>query len=102
MRQGLPRGFKVDITPLSESAAVHAGTVARVALQVRLPEGFHVQSNQPRDPTLIPTVLCVDPPENVRAVEVVFPSSTDFQQKGSTQPLAVFEREFAIGVRLMI
>ena len=35
----------------------HAGQTVHVALQVSLPEGLHTQSNKPRDPTLIPTVL---------------------------------------------
>ena len=65
MRQGVPPGFSVKIDELVEGPAA-AGSTARVALRVSLPEGFHIQSNQPRDPTLIPTVLSVEPPPGVR------------------------------------
>ena len=67
-----------------------------------MPEGFHVQSNAPREPTFIPTTLAVAPVEHVTAVEVAFPPAQDFKQEGSAQPLAVFERNFVIGLELMV
>jgi thiol:disulfide interchange protein len=93
------RAQTANVEPLVESTGVHAGTAIRAALQVRLPERLHVQSNKPRDPSLIPTVLNIEPPAGVQVGEIVFPPSTDLEQVGQSQPLAVFEREFAIGVR---
>jgi thiol:disulfide interchange protein DsbD len=92
------RGPRAELTPLVESETRAGGTV-RAALQVRLPPQLHVQSNAPRDPSLIPTELTFSPPAGVRATEIVFPKATDFQQVGLPQPLAVFEHEFAIGVQ---
>jgi cytochrome c biogenesis protein CcdA len=93
-------GVRADLIPIVETDAAHAGTTVRAALQVRLPEGFHVNSNEPRDPALIPIRLSVDPPAGVTVTEVVYPNPIDLQQQGVNQPLSVFEREFAIGVRL--
>jgi thiol:disulfide interchange protein DsbD len=90
------------LTPLVEPRGVHAGELVRLALLVALPEGLHTQSNKPRDATLIPTVLTIDAPAGVTATEIVFPPSTDLKQIGQDQPLAVFEREFAIGVTLAL
>jgi cytochrome c biogenesis protein CcdA len=101
MSQGAPPGFRIDIQPVVEAPAA-AGSVARVALRISLPEGFHVQSNQPRDPALIATMLGVDPPEGVKPLEVVFPNAIDFTQQGTPEPLAVFAREFVIGARFQI
>ena len=95
------RGIKADLTPLVESAATPASSV-RAALQVKLPEQLHVQSNKPRDPSLIPTVLTIDAPAGVRVGEIVFPKPTDLAQVGQAEPLAVFEHAFAIGVRFDI
>jgi thiol:disulfide interchange protein len=93
---------KADLTPLVEND-VPPGSNVRAALQVRLPsKDLHVQSNKPRDPSLIPTVLTVTPPEGVRVAEIVFPKPTDLAQEGQTEPLAVFESEFAIGVRFEV
>jgi thiol:disulfide interchange protein len=91
-----------EVNPLLEVPGVHAGTTVRAALQVRLPAGFHVQSNKPRDPSLIPTVLTVDPPSGVSVLEIVYPAPTELKQAGVDQPLAVFEQDFAIGIQLAI
>jgi thiol:disulfide interchange protein len=96
------RGVKADVAPLLESDGARAGSDARAALQITLPDGFHVQSNKPRDPDLIPTELTVDAPAGVAVGEVVFPTPIDVTLVGSNQPLAVFERNFAIGVRLSV
>jgi cytochrome c biogenesis protein CcdA/DsbC/DsbD-like thiol-disulfide interchange protein len=87
------------LTPLVERDGVAPGNTARAALEVSLPEGLHVQSNQPRDPLLIATALSFSPPEGVTVREIVFPNAVDFKQAGVDQPLAVFERVFAIGVQ---
>ena len=91
---------KADVATVVEQETVRAGSSARLALQVSLPDGFHVQSNKPRDPSLIPTELRIDAPAGVSVEEIVFPPSTDLKQVGADQPLAVFERAFDIGVRL--
>ncbi|MGH9348576.1 MAG: thioredoxin family protein [Vicinamibacterales bacterium] len=95
------RGIKADLTPLVESDAP-SGTSVRAAMHVRLPEELHVQSNKPRDPSLIPTVLTIDAPAGVRVGEIVFPQPIDFEQVGQAEPLAVFGHEFLIGVRFDI
>jgi thiol:disulfide interchange protein len=95
------RGVKADLAPIAESDAVR-GASARIALQVTVPERFHLQSDKPRDPLLIPTVLTIDPPPGVRVAEVVYPQAADFTLAGQSEPLAVFEHAFAIGVRLDI
>ena len=91
-----------ELTPLVASDGVQPGAELRVAIRVRLAEGLHVNSNKPRDPSLIPIVLTVDAPQGLRVEELVFPQPTDLEQEGADEPLAVFEREFAIGVRLTV
>src|SRR6187200_814239 len=93
---------EATVTPFVESDGVRAGSPVRVALTVGLPEGLHVQSDKPRDPSLIPTVLTIDAPAGVKVTELVFPHPTDFAQEGQPQPLAVFEREFVVGAELEI
>ena len=96
------RGIQAELAPLVEAPGVHAGTTVKAAVVVRLPDGYHTQSNKPRDPSLIPTVLTVNPPEGVTVEEIVFPPAHDFIQAGQAEPLAVFEREFVIGVRFAL
>ena len=92
---------KADVVPLVEGPA-RAGSTARVALKVSVPEGLHTQSNKPRDPLLIPTTLKVDAPAGVGVEEIVWPPATDLKQVASDTPLAVFEREFVVGTTLSL
>lgn len=96
------RKIPVEIVPIAESDPVRAGSTVKAALQVTLPEGLHVQSNKPRDPSLIPTELELQPPAGIKGLEVVFPKAVDFPQEGLPEPLLVFERQFTIGVQFTI
>jgi thiol:disulfide interchange protein len=93
--------INAELTPLVESDA-SPGAPVRAALRVRIPERFHVQSDAPRDPALIPTVLTVDTPEGISVEELVFPQASEFEQIGQAQKLLVFEHEFTIGVQLNV
>ena len=96
--QGAPA--RAQVTTLLETEHAVPGTTVRAALQVHLPEGFHVNSNRPSDPSLIPVRLAFpDPqPAGVEVVELVFPKPTELKQRGATEALMVFERDFVIGV----
>ena len=98
-QSGRPRA---EVTPLVESTAARAGDTVRLSLQVRLPEDVHVQAHEPRDPSLIPTVLTVEAPPGTTVDEVIYPPATDLTQAGRREPLAVLGPEFAIGVRLSV
>ncbi|HVH26982.1 MAG TPA: cytochrome c biogenesis protein CcdA [Vicinamibacterales bacterium] len=95
-------GATASVTTFVERERVAPGSTVRAALQVTLPEGFHVQSNRPRDPSLIPTELTFAAPDGVTIEEIVFPSPVDLKQIGLDQPLAVFERVFTVGVQFDI
>jgi thiol:disulfide interchange protein DsbD len=81
---------------------VQPGGSARVAISVRLPEGFHMNSDQPRDPNLIPITVSMEAVPVVASAQVAFPEASDFKQEGEPIPLRVFEREFAIGVQFTV
>ncbi len=93
---------KAELTPVVEQPEIQPGRAVTVELRVELPEGIHVQSDEPRDPLLIPTVLTLTPPEGVTVEEIIYPPSTDFVQAGQTEPLAVFGHEFTVEVRLAL
>ncbi|MGE0705125.1 MAG: protein-disulfide reductase DsbD domain-containing protein, partial [Vicinamibacterales bacterium] len=96
------RPITPQVATFVNSTGAHGGSELKAALLVTLPEGLHVQSDQPRDPLLIPTALAFDPPPGVSVEEIVYPDSVDLTQAGVDQPLAVFEHEFVIGVRLAV
>ena len=96
------RPVEAEVTPLVGRDGVEAGSEIRTAIRVELPETMHVNANQPRDPSLIPVVLTVDPPEGVTVLELVYPEPYDLEQIGSPEPLLVYDYEFVIGVRLAV
>ena len=99
---GLAQPPTVLIDPVNETDAVHAGTTARVGLDIALDPGYHVNSDAPLDDLLIPTVLRLDPPEGFTLEGVAFPEAILLDQVGVDEPLAVFEEEFTIGAALRV
>jgi thioredoxin:protein disulfide reductase len=93
---------RAEVTPIAATDAAHAGSTVRLGLRVSLPQGLHTQSDAPRDPGLIATVLTVDAPEGVDVEAIAYPPAQDLEQEGASEPLAVFEHEFVIGVRATI
>jgi DsbC/DsbD-like thiol-disulfide interchange protein len=95
---------KAELTPTitTPAAAVQPGKVVQVALKVALPATVHVQSDKPRDPAFIPTVLTIDAPAGVTVGKIKYPAARDLKQEGSSTPLAVFGPEFTITVDLTL
>ena len=91
-----------ELTPTVEQQAIQPGQTVTLVLRVELPEKIHVQSDKPRDPFVIPTLLTFTLPEGVTVEEITYPESTDFLLEGWDEPLAVFEHEFTIAVRLAL
>ena len=92
----------VTIQSVGETSGVHPATTARVALEVTLDPGFHVNSNTPLDEFLIPTVLTLDPPEGFALEGIAFPDAILLEQEGAEDPLAVFEEQFLLGAQLHV
>lgn len=78
------------------------GAAVRLRLRIVLPSGLHVQSDKPRDPSLIPAKLSLTPPSGVSIVRTTYPTATDLAQPGGTEPLAVFSGTFTIDVDVAI
>ena len=93
---------RAELTPVVQQRAVHAGETVTGELRVRLPEGIHVQSDNPREDYLIPTVLSFALPEGITVEEVAYPPASDWFLQGQEEPLAVFETEFTITWRLAL
>jgi thiol:disulfide interchange protein len=91
---------RATVTPFVETVSVAGGGRTRLALLVSLPDKLHVQSDRPRDPNLIPTVVAIDAPEGVRVSNLIFPQPKDFRLEGQSEPLAVFDSEFVIGAEI--
>ena len=82
----------------SKHDGVHAGGKVRARAAGRAARRLHTQSDKPRDPSLIPTVLTIDAPAGVTVDEIV--SAGDRLQAGRPdQPLACSSATSPIGVQ---
>ena len=93
---------RAEVTPAVESYTVRAGASARLSLTVRLPENVHVQAHEPRDPSLIPTVLTVEAPPGMTVEAITYPPPTELTQTGRRDLLAVLGPTFVIGVQVAV
>ena len=101
MRQAGGRNIEPVLTPLAAATTVKPGATVRLALRAVVPEGVHLQSDRPRDPSYIPTTLWIDPAA-ISVKELVFPPSTDFRVEGLPELLAVFEHDIVIGIEAVV
>ena len=95
-------GGGVTVEPATERPAVPAGETIRLAVEVKVPSGLHLQSDRPRDKTVIPARLVLTAPSSLTFVDVTFPPSTTFRLVGFDEPLDVFEGNFAVGARVLV
>ena len=100
-----PGRISIELSTANEFDGAPAGATHRVALDATLhPQGngLHINSNEPLEDFLIPTVLTLDPPEGISLEALAWPTPIMLEQQGSDNPLAVFEETFVIGAAFSV
>ena len=92
----------IQVTAAPADVAVDAGETIALRLSVRLPPDVHVQSDKPRDPSVISTALTLTPPAGLTVEKIVYPPATDLVQTGRTEALSVFGGTVTIEARLIV
>ena len=77
-----------------------AGETARLALSATLEDGWHINSHEPLDQYLIPTVLTLSG-EGFKVERVVYPEAAIETFGFSPDPMAVYEHDFVIGAEIV-
>lgn len=95
-------GPEMSYNAYTDTDSVHAGTEVRLAIRVKLSEGWHVNSNKPLDEFLIPTVLTLNEDPRYSVVKIYYPEHKTIKLSFSPDPMAVYEREFSLGVLLKL
>jgi len=85
-----------------EQVTVPAGKATAVALHFRIKDGLHINSHQPKDEFLIPTVLSLPESSGVRLESATYPAGTDFVLPVDPgTKLIVYTGDFAIQARVV-
>lgn len=100
---GVPAGaYAIEVVtvvpPLGVEVEPGAGT--RIALQVVVKPGYHVQANPVENPSLIPITLKIDGAGDLSVGEPLYPTAKRLRLPGDSQDLVVYDGTFAITLPL--
>ncbi len=85
-----------------EQVTVPSGKATPVALHFRIKEGLHINSHQPKDEFLIPTVLSIPDASGVHLEMATYPAGAEFTLPVEPRTkLMVYTGEFAIQARIL-
>ena len=95
-------GPAVKTTVYPESDAAHPGAEHRIVIQASMDRAWHVNAHKPLEDFLIPTTLTLQEIEGVTEASVVYPEAKTLTLSFSPEPMAVYEAEFALGLKLAL
>ena len=81
---------------------VYPGTEFKLALEVNVAEGWHINSDKPYDEYLIPTSLIIVENPNFRLKKVAYPKPHDYKFSFSESPLSVWEGTIYKGALIQV
>ena len=81
---------------------VYPGTEFKVALEVNVAEGWHINSDEPYDEYLIPTSLTIIENPNFKVVQIAYPEAHDYKFAFSDSPLSVWEGTIYQGILIEV
>jgi len=81
----------VQINTYQSFDKVYKGTEFKLAVEVSVAEGWHINSDQPYDDYLIPTELTLEENDLFKLKKVVYPKPHDYKFSFSESPLSVWE-----------
>jgi len=90
--------LKQKLTP--ERAA--AGDTIDLSIYATVESGFHINSHQPKEEYLIPTILKFELPENMFSGEIVYPKAKLATFTFSEEPISVYEGEVLFRSKLVL
>ena len=82
-----------------EISTIYRGRPSTIQLNFRIPAGFHINSNQPKQEYLKKTELKMDPPTDIAVEKVTYPAGEDRSFPfAPDEKLSVYTGDFSIGV----
>jgi len=98
-RQTIPRSL-VIVKPAPPDKPVRPGESFTLTLELTVAPGYHINSEKPEDELLIPTSIEIKKEPIFEVKEIIFPEARKKKFKFSNQPLAVYEGQIKIEIKL--
>jgi hypothetical protein len=87
---------------VSDHEPMARGTTVRLAVEVELLEGMHVNANPPSDEWLIPVEVSLAGVDGIRVVEAFYPEAESREFPYGEEPFLVYEGNFVIGLTVAL
>ncbi len=97
--QTIPRSL-VIVKPAPPDKPVRPGESFTLTLELTVAPGYHINSEKPEDELLIPTSIEIKKEPIFEVKEIIFPEARKKKFKFSNQPLAVYEGQIKIEIKL--
>ncbi|MGC2211009.1 MAG: protein-disulfide reductase DsbD domain-containing protein [Candidatus Korobacteraceae bacterium] len=92
----------VSVAPI-DTVVVTRGGHAPLDIALRVNRGFHVNSHQPNDELLLPTVVHLDPPEGILILDIAYPEAEDLALPfAGKDKLSVYSGDFAVTAEVRV
>ena len=90
----------VNLSPITKSIA--NGSVVNLALLLNIKEGWHINSNKPLDPNLVPTSVNLKDTSAYKLKEIKYPQPELKKLAFSEKELSLYEYEAVIKIQIVI
>jgi DsbC/DsbD-like thiol-disulfide interchange protein len=97
-KAGVTSAGVVKATPLETN--ITSGESAEAVVRLKIDHGYHINANPPSFSYLIPTQLELTPAAGISVESITYPNALTRKFSFSEQPLAVYEGEAEVKVRL--
>jgi DsbC/DsbD-like thiol-disulfide interchange protein len=92
----------VTVAPIG-TIVVTRGSKAPLEIALRVNRGFHVNSNQPSDELLLPTVVHLNPPEGIMIMNIQYPAGEQLALPFmGNDKLSVYSGNFSVTAEVRI
>jgi hypothetical protein len=86
----------VSVAPI-DTVVVARGKKAPLSIALRVNRGFHVNSHQPNDELLLPTVVHLNPPEGIAIMDIAYPEAEELALPfAGHDKLSVYSGDFEV------
>lgn len=102
--QGLfpPAEDLVSVRALASFSKFHPGSTGHVAVIAEIAEGWHINSDKPRDEFLIPTALEATAPEGIEIERILYPEPSLERLAISEDLMSLYHGRVTFGVHLSV
>jgi hypothetical protein len=92
----------ISVAPI-DTVVVTRGSKAPLDIALRVNKGFHVNSHQPNDELLLPTVVHLNPPEGLVIMNIAYPEAQDLVLPfAGKDKLSVYSGDFEVTAEVRV